>query len=181
MRQTKDESKNPPADSERRRNRLLISAIKNWEVLSLVYEGVPRLVEPQTYGISTAGKQVLRSHQIGGSSRSGVTDMGKLFDVAKISALRKTGMYFDEPLPGHNPNDRAISDVFISLPRGGKRTDGRKNVGANALTAPTEQPASKRPLPRPGDARYKLRRVRPRGAAVDARDNSTSNRWTVIR
>lgn len=124
MRDTPVESKRSASSrSKQRRHPMLMSAIKNWQVLSFVYKGKPRIVEPQSYGISATNKQLLRLRQTGGESDSGTINMGKLFDVAEISALRKTGAYFDEALPGHNPNDSAMIQVFASLPLGGKRTD----------------------------------------------------------
>jgi hypothetical protein len=39
-----------------------------------------------------------------------------LFDVEKISALKKTGDQFVEALPEHNPNDSAMVKIFASLP-----------------------------------------------------------------
>lgn len=40
-----------------RKNRTLLSAIKNREVLHFVYNGDLRIVEPQTYGISAKDHQ----------------------------------------------------------------------------------------------------------------------------
>lgn len=89
-------------------NPFLVSAIENKEVLSFIYQGKLRIVEPQTYGVSTAGNHVLRLHQIGGESRSG-EQFGKLFEVAKMSRLKKTGAHFEQALPQHNPNDKAMN------------------------------------------------------------------------
>lgn len=86
-------------------------------MLSFIYEGEPRIAEPQTYGVSTTGDQVLRARQIAGGSRSGQRRMAKLFNVAKISALKKTGARFEAALPQHNPNDSAMMRIFASLPR----------------------------------------------------------------
>jgi hypothetical protein len=60
---------------------------------------------------------VLRARQIGGGSRSGQSQIAKLFDLKKISALRKTGVHFERALPEHNPNDSAMAEIFASLPR----------------------------------------------------------------
>jgi hypothetical protein len=100
-----------------KRDRTIISAIKNKEVLSFSYNGVERIVEPQTYGISIAGHEVLRARQVGGGSRSGQSRIAKLFDLEKISGLEKTGEQFSEALSEHNPNDSAMVEVFASLPK----------------------------------------------------------------
>jgi len=98
-------------------HRVFISAIENKEVVSFVYNGEQRTVEPQTYGVTTTGNRVLRARQIGGGSRSGQSQIAKLFDLKKISALRKTGVHFEKALPEHNPNDSAMAEIFASLPR----------------------------------------------------------------
>ncbi|HEU5123536.1 MAG TPA: hypothetical protein VFW05_05665 [Verrucomicrobiae bacterium] len=100
-----------------KKNKTILSAIKNKEVLRFTYNGKERVVEPQTYGISIAGHEVLRAFQKGGGSRSGQTKIAKLFDVEKISSLEKTGEKFSRALPEHNPQDSAMAEVFASLPR----------------------------------------------------------------
>jgi hypothetical protein len=97
-------------------NMEIVSAIKRKLVLQFVYDGEERVVEPQTYGISKTGKEILRARQIGGGSCSGQLRIAKLFDAEKISALRKLSGHFTEALPEHNPSDSAMTEVFVSLP-----------------------------------------------------------------
>ncbi len=99
---------------------LIISAINDREVLKFSYEGLVRVVEPQTYGMSYTGKYVLRGYQIGGASRSGHSKMAKLFDIVRISKLQKSGELFKEALPSHNPQDSAMKLIFATLPRPSK-------------------------------------------------------------
>ena len=61
-----------------RRDRTILSAIKSKQVLRFKYNGKERIVEPQTYGISIAGREVLRARQVGGESGSGQLRMAKL-------------------------------------------------------------------------------------------------------
>jgi len=98
-------------------NRQLVSAIKHKVVLRFVYNGRRRVVEPQTYGRSPTGKEVLRARQIGGSSQSGESRIAKLFEVEKFSELQKTTRHFNEALPEHNPDDSAMTEIFATLPR----------------------------------------------------------------
>ncbi len=100
-----------------RRDRTILSAIKNKQILRFKYNGKERIVEPQTYGISIAGREVLRARQVGGESGSGQLRMAKLFDLEKISNLRKAGTAFAGALPAHNPNDSAMVEVFVTLPK----------------------------------------------------------------
>ena len=98
----------------------LVSSIKNRDVLRFSYEGYERIVEPQTYGMSFTGRYVLRALQASGASGSGQTRIAKLFDVAKISELQKTGEKFSQALPSHNPQDSAMKVVFATLPKPSK-------------------------------------------------------------
>jgi len=103
-----------------RRDPLIISAIRRKLVLQFNYNGKLRTVEPQTCGLSTAGREGLRAYERtipNGSRRSG---MGKLFDLNKISGLRKSGQSFRQALPAHNPDDSAMVEIFATLPVQGK-------------------------------------------------------------
>jgi hypothetical protein len=99
------------------KEKTIIDALHNRKVLEFSYDGQPRIVEPQSYGLSKKTNQLLmRGYQRGGASASGYTRGVRLFDVAKISRLRQTGEQFGKTQPGHNPNDSAMSKVIISLP-----------------------------------------------------------------
>jgi hypothetical protein len=103
-----------------RRDPLIISAIRRKLVLQFNYNRKLRTVEPQTYGLSTTGREVLRAYERtipNGSKRSG---MAKLFDLNKISGLRKNGQSFRHALPAHNPDDSAMVEIFATLPVPGK-------------------------------------------------------------
>jgi predicted DNA-binding transcriptional regulator YafY len=98
------------------KEKTITDAIRNRKVLEFSYNGQSRIVEPQTYGISTTGHAILRGYQRSGGSISGYTTGLRLFETAKISQLRETGEKFAEAQPEHNANDRAMSKVIISLP-----------------------------------------------------------------
>jgi len=98
------------------RDPFIISAIRRKSVLKFNYNGKLRTVEPQTYGLSTTGREVLRAYErpaTNGAKRSG---MAKLFDLKKISGLRESGQTFQEALPAHNPDDGAMVEIFATLP-----------------------------------------------------------------
>jgi predicted DNA-binding transcriptional regulator YafY len=98
------------------KEKAIIAAISDQKVLEFSYNGQSRIVEPQTYGISTAGHPILRGYQRSGGSVSGYTKGLRLFELRKISRLRDTGERFSEAHPEHNPNDSAMSTVIVSLP-----------------------------------------------------------------
>jgi predicted DNA-binding transcriptional regulator YafY len=97
---------------EAHRNPLILSAIQKKAVLRFTYNGKLRTVEPQTYGLSTAGREVLRAFERN-TRRLGIA---KLFDVEKITGAERTGEKFDQALPTHKPQDSAMTEIFATLP-----------------------------------------------------------------
>lgn len=98
------------------KERAIISAISDRAVLEFMYNGQPRSVEPQTYGISTAGHPVLRAYQRAGRSTSSRPNGLRLFDLAKMSRVKRTAARFLKARPEHNPNDSAMKEVRATLP-----------------------------------------------------------------
>jgi hypothetical protein len=98
-----------------REYRLLKSAVEKHEVLRFVYKGGERIVEPQAFGLDWDGDDVLRAYQISGGSESGEPVGLKLFHVAEMSGLRKTGKNFGNARPEHNPNDSAMRTIYAAL------------------------------------------------------------------
>lgn len=111
----------PPEGSKRRSildemEEIVTSAIKNKHVLSFYYDDAPRIVEPQTYGISTAGHPILRGYQIAGGSKSGQPIGLRLYELAKMEGLKDSKKRFANARPQHVPKDSAMSKVIVSLP-----------------------------------------------------------------
>lgn len=98
------------------KERAIVLAIRDRAVLKFTYNAQPRTVEPQAYGISTAGHPVLRAYQRAGGSDSGRTNGLRLFEVAKMSKVRKTAERFLKARPEHNPNDSAMKEIRAALP-----------------------------------------------------------------
>ncbi|PYJ21355.1 MAG: hypothetical protein DME99_08020 [Verrucomicrobia bacterium] len=103
-------------DTTGAKEKVIVSAICNRNVLEFLYNGKPRIVEPQTYGISTAGHPLLRGYQRAGGSGSGQAKGLRLFETAKISRLKRTGEQFTKARPEHNPSDSAMKEVRATLP-----------------------------------------------------------------
>jgi hypothetical protein len=110
-------SKASVADKARAPGKAIIAAIRNRNILQFSYNGILRTVEPQTYGLSTTGREVLRARERPSKKAGKHSGMAKLFDLNKISGLQETGETFREALPEHNPNDNAIAEVFATLPK----------------------------------------------------------------
>jgi hypothetical protein len=121
VRLAKEFPRQPPSAAARSaagaREKTIIDAIRHRKVVEFSYNGQPRIVEPQTYGVSTTGYPTLRGYQRAGGSISGYARGLRLFELAKITELRQTGEQFAKAQPEHNPNDSAMSKVIVSLPR----------------------------------------------------------------
>ena len=88
----------------------LIDAIQERRRLRFVYNGKPRLAEPQCYGIGARGTELLRVHQLAGG-----TQREPLFDVAKIESLTLLDERFSEPGPNYTRDDSAMTRIYCQL------------------------------------------------------------------
>lgn len=95
---------------------VLVEAIEERRILEFVYDGLPRRVEPHTYGRSREGSLILVAYRIGGESHSGKPEGWHLFSVQKITELKPTDLTFSETRPGYNPDDPRIPTPFARLP-----------------------------------------------------------------
>jgi hypothetical protein len=103
-----------PAAAERE---TLIRAVAERRVVTFLYQGHPRVVEPHACGIATAtGEAVLHGFQTGGGSTSGALPAWRTFSVAKITSLVATGERFAEARPGYVAQRPPLDPVWAELP-----------------------------------------------------------------
>ena len=69
------------------------------------------------YSTPSACNELLRAAKTGGTVHGARTPLAKLFEVAKITQLKDTGLRFAHALPTHYPNDSAMIEVFATLPK----------------------------------------------------------------
>lgn len=91
------------------------SAIQNRQLLSLSYDGYPRVVEPHCYGTDTKGHLALRAYQVRGGSESGEYVGWKLFHVKDILQLVTLPDRFAAPRTGYKTNDKAFTSIQTQL------------------------------------------------------------------
>lgn len=85
-------------------------AITNKQRMRFIYHDRLRITEPQCYGVSSTGKEVVRVYQIsGGAQRE------PLFEVAKMENLSLINEYFTEPGPNYKRDDSAMKEIFCQL------------------------------------------------------------------
>ena len=91
-------------------NPIIMEALRSKRRLRFTYNGKVRLAEPQCYGISARGTELLRVHQLeGGPQRE------PLFDVAKMRDLIVLDEHFTRPGPHYKRNDSAMKTIFRQL------------------------------------------------------------------
>lgn len=81
-----------------------------------------RIIWPVAYGISKAGKEVIRGYHIIGQSESEALDTGKrsaevenvwrLFKTENIRGIWLTGRHFDKAPTGYNASDKGMNSVI---------------------------------------------------------------------
>ncbi|WEW95567.1 hypothetical protein P3T65_15000 [Pseudomonas nitroreducens] len=93
---------------------IIVDAIRNRKVLAFTYDGLARVVEPHTLGVSKAGNTVLSCFQTeGGHVRPGHEwDLCKL---DKIRDLRATGATFLGTRPLYSRGDSRMIQIIAEL------------------------------------------------------------------
>ncbi len=93
----------------------LAEAIENQQIITFLYEGLNRGVEPFTLGRLHNGSLALSGYQITGRSQSGGIPDWRLFDVAKISRLEIHEEVFTRLRPGYNRRDSRMSRIIATV------------------------------------------------------------------
>ncbi len=89
------------------------SAIHNRQLISFTYDGLPRVVQPATFGQTTTGKLSLCACQIDGSSRRNTPPCWELYTVAKIVGPAFHGTVFSNfAQPGYTRFDSAFTRII---------------------------------------------------------------------
>lgn len=91
-------------------NELILTAIRNKRRIHFTYHNKRRVAEPQCYGISTAGKEVVRVFQVSGGSQQ-----EPLFEIGKMEQLFLSNETFEKPGPNYKQGDSAMSVIFAEL------------------------------------------------------------------
>ena len=88
------------------------SAVNNRQLISFVYDGHPRIVQPATYGVTSTGKESLRACQVDGTSRRNIVPCWELYTVAKMANVAPVGQAFEEfAVEGYTRGDSAFTQI----------------------------------------------------------------------
>ena len=93
----------------------IASAIQSRNLLSFVYDGFRRTVEPHTFGVDAKGHAALRAYQVAGGSESGEYVGWKLFHVNEMQSAAVQPQTFSGPRPGYKRGDKAFASIRAQL------------------------------------------------------------------
>lgn len=94
---------------------ILTEAIQNRQIITLVYGGYQRGVEPFTLGYSHRGTLTLSGFQVTGRSRSGGIPDWRRFDLQKMSQVEVHEEQFTGNRAGYNPRDQRMSRIMATV------------------------------------------------------------------
>ncbi len=95
---------------------LLIQAIRERRVLTFVYKGHARVVEPHAFGVSAKGEAVLHGYQTAGGSASRPPPGWRTFSIAEIRDLALGDKTFPGARDGYSPNELRLDPLWAELP-----------------------------------------------------------------
>lgn len=93
----------------------IAAAIQDRNLLSFMYDGFSRTVEPHTYGLDTKGHMAHRAYQVGGGSDSREYVGWKLFHVHEMLGISVLPQIFVDPRPGYKRGDKAFTSIKAQL------------------------------------------------------------------
>jgi len=90
----------------------IVSAVRDRHVLTFVYGGIERTVEPHAVGVSKLGNDVVRCYQTGGEQVPEGQEW-MLCELSKIAKLHDTGTSFSGTRPGYRRGDKDMMRLYI--------------------------------------------------------------------
>lgn len=93
----------------------IATAIQGRNLLSFVYDGYRRTVEPHTFGMDAKGHMALRAYQVSGGSESGEYVGWKLFHAHEMLSVTVQPQTFAGPRPGYKRGDKAFASIRAQL------------------------------------------------------------------
>ena len=94
---------------------LVCKTIQRRVLLEFQYHERHRVIAPYYHDVSTRGLELLRTVQVRGSSSSGFSRAGKLWNVAEMENAHITNEMFTPDDPQYNPNDTAMKEIHCRI------------------------------------------------------------------
>lgn len=90
----------------------ILAAMANKKCLSLIYDGLHRIVEPHTYGIyRRTGDILLRAYQVAGDSNFNEDTPWRVFILGKMAKVQIVDLATQAPREGYKSGNRGISKI----------------------------------------------------------------------
>jgi len=96
-------------------NQSICKAIREKRILTFMYDGHPRVVEPHCYGLTRTGKEAIRCYQTGGTGVKPDVTPWHLMTVAKMMNLQILEDSFSTTRPGYKRGDEHMTTIFEQL------------------------------------------------------------------
>ena len=93
----------------------ICQAISDLQLISFIYDGHSRVVEPHTYGVDIKGHRALRAYQVRGYTKLGQLPAWRFFHVDRISGLTILQETFAGPRDGYKRLDAAFDTIQCQL------------------------------------------------------------------
>ena len=93
----------------------LITAIKEMKMVSFMYDGHHRVLEPHTFGIFSNGKLILIGWQTDGTSERGGIPAWRQFSPYKIGSFKTLPKSFSKAREGYNPEDDRFKEILAKV------------------------------------------------------------------
>lgn len=96
------------------KKQILCEAIRTRRLVSFLYDGMVRVVEPYLVGELSTGNIALSAWHVSGFSKSRNIPDWRLYTLDKIGVVSVLEESFDGPRPGYNRNDSRMERVFCA-------------------------------------------------------------------
>jgi hypothetical protein len=91
----------------------IATAIESRSEIAFVYDGLRRVVQPATLGITSTGNTAMRGCLIAGSSKRNTIPCWELYSLSKIMGATETGHTFsDFTLAGYTRGDSGFVQII---------------------------------------------------------------------
>jgi len=93
----------------------ICNAIKNKNLIEIIYKDYPRTVEPHLVGTKTSGNDALSAWQVDGYSESDRQPPWRYYTLSKIESITVLNETFTGTRPEYNPNDTTMAIIHCRL------------------------------------------------------------------
>ncbi|HEX5385992.1 MAG TPA: WYL domain-containing protein [Gemmatimonadales bacterium] len=90
----------------------LVRATQEHRVVTFMYDGLRRMVEPHMVALHGAGEAVLMGYQTAGFSRTGEVPGWRTFIVSEVQDLDVLDRTFPGPRPDFNAAHQELTEIF---------------------------------------------------------------------